>query len=90
MQRRLMRYHAIEDAKKYYDPPDYVIQDIEEDPDYADLYQLYQLPDYREHDVDCDFQRYLPRCLLKYGKPVCCHEYYGDLSYLDSIDWTTF
>ena len=64
-----MRWHAIEDAKKYYDSPDYAIQQIEEDLHYTDKYQL---PDY--HDLDVDFQCCLPRCLLRDGKPVYCHE----------------
>ena len=84
-----MRCHAIEDAKKYYDLSDYAIQNIEEDPDYADLYQLYQLPNYNDPDVDGGFLRYLFGCLLRDKKPVCCHEYHGNLSHLDNIDLTT-
>ena len=74
-----MQYHTIKDAKKYYhpspSPPAFSIQDIEEDPDYADLYQL--------SNVDDDFQCYLPRCLLRYGNPACCREYHDNVSYLD-------
>lgn len=72
MDKRLMRFHLIEHAKKWYDYYDDMVQDIEEDPNYASDYEL---SDYTDEDNDIDFQHYLPGSLMIDGKSVCCDEH---------------